>query len=138
MNINSVWHFLRDERGNYAVIFTLAALPLMAGVGMAFDYVQASSLQSGLARSADQAALAAIQEMANGKPKAVMEKTAKAMLLANLGPQYKDALKVRLEMPDRHSLKVSAKLKYKPMMAPLYAAMTGNSADHFDYVIELP
>jgi hypothetical protein len=143
MLTRTVLRFLDDRGGNYAVIFVLAALPLMAGVGASFDYVQASSLQSALARSVDNAALAGAQEFGRGKPRPAVEKTVKAMLLANLGAEYEDALKVKVDMPNLRSrqnntFKVSAKLKFKPLMAPLYAAVTGRSADHYDYIIELP
>lgn len=135
--------FPTDQGGNFAVIFTLAALPLMAGVGVAFDYVQASSLESKLAGSLDQAAVAGIQDLASGKPKSAVEKTVRAMVLANIGAQHKAHLKLRTEMTDMRSsrglaLKVSAKLKFKPMMAPLYAAVTGQTEDQFDYVIQVP
>jgi Flp pilus assembly protein TadG len=136
MPIRTVRRFLGDTGGNFAVIFTLAALPLMAGVGMAFDYVSASDLQSRLANGLDQAGLAGMQEVAKGKPRSMVEKTVKAMLLANLGAEYADDLKVSVKMPNPRALKVSAKLQFKPLMAPVYAAMTGNSSGHFDYVIE--
>ena len=143
MQKDAARRFARDTGGNYAVIFALAALPLMAGVGASFDYVQASSLQSQFARSIDQAAIAGIQEVVKGKPKSAVEKTVKAMLLANLGPEHEKNLKLKLQMPDMRSpqgrvLKVSARLKFKPLMAPLYAAVTGKPADHYDYVIVLP
>jgi Flp pilus assembly protein TadG len=131
-----VRNFAAHEGGNYAVIFTLAALPLMAGVGMAFDYVEASDLQSRLAGSLSQAGLAGAQDMARGKPGPAVEKTVKAFLLANLGAEFADELMVSVKMPTPRSLEVSAKLQFKPLMAPVYAALTGNSSDHFDYVIE--
>jgi Flp pilus assembly protein TadG len=138
-----VRNFISDESGNYAVIFALSALPLMAGFGASFDYVQASSLESEMSRSIEQAGIAGVQEFIKGKPKSVVEKTVRAMMLANLGLEHKDALKVQMKMPDRKSpqgmvLQVSARLTFKPMMAPLYAAVTGRSADHYDYVIALP
>jgi Putative Flp pilus-assembly TadE/G-like len=135
--------FVAHEDGNYAVIFALAALPLMAGVGTSFDYVQASSLRSELTRSMDQAALAGSQEWVNGKSKREIEKTIKAFMLANLDPKYEDALRVGVKLPGAHGrndreLKVSAKLKFEPLMAPLYAAVMGKSADDYDYIIQLP
>jgi Flp pilus assembly protein TadG len=131
------------EGGNYAVIFALASLPLMAGVGASFDYVQASSLESELSRNMDQAALAGIQEWVKGKSKRDVEKTVKAFMLSNLDPKYGDDLKIKVKLPDMNSkqgksLSVSAKLSYKPLMAPLYAAVSGRPGSHYDYVIQLP
>jgi Flp pilus assembly protein TadG len=135
--------FKAHQGGNFAVIFTLAALPLMAGVGASFDYVQASSLESKLSRSMDQAGLAGMQEWVKGKSKQDVEKTVKSFILANLGPIDRDALKVSVKMPgakgrNDREMKVSAKLEFKPMMAPLYAAVTGRNADDYDYLIKLP
>jgi hypothetical protein len=135
--------FISHEGGNYAVIFTLAALPLMAGVGASYDYVQASSLRSEMVRSIDQAALAGIQEFIKGKPRPVIEKVIKGFILNDVGPEYAEALKIKVTLPDMKSkhgktLSVSAKLTFKPLMAPLYAAVTGKAADEYDYVIQLP
>jgi hypothetical protein len=135
--------FIAHEGGNYAVIFTLAALPLMAGVGASFDYVQALSLKSELSRNLDQAALAGIQEWAKGKPRSVVEKTVKAFMLDNLDPEYAEEIKIKVTLPDMKSkherlLTISAKLAYKPLMAPLYSAVTGGAANDYDYVIQVP
>jgi Flp pilus assembly protein TadG len=134
---------LSHEGGNFAVIFALAALPLMAGVGASFDYVQASSLKSELARSMDQAALAGSQEWAHGRSQREIEKTVKAFMLANIDPEYEDALKVSVKFAggngrNGREMKVSAKLTIKPLMGPIYAVTAGQRPDKFNYVIELP
>jgi Putative Flp pilus-assembly TadE/G-like len=135
--------FAAHEGGNYAVIFALTALPLMAGAGASFDYVQASGLQSELVRSRDQAGIAGMQEWVKGKSKRDVEKTIKAFMLANLDPEHKDALKVSVKLPGQfgrndRELKISARLEFKPLMAPLYGAVTGQGADAYEYVIQVP
>ncbi len=50
------WH---NERGNFAIIFGVAALPMVALAGAAMDYSRVSSAQSRLQSAADAGALAA-------------------------------------------------------------------------------
>lgn len=51
--------FLGSKRANVAVTFSLAAIPLLAGVGMSVDYMSSSRAQSDLQQAVDNAALAA-------------------------------------------------------------------------------
>jgi len=53
-------HFTRDQRGNVAVIFALALLPIMFLIGMTIDYSTASQIHARLQAAADAAALAAV------------------------------------------------------------------------------
>jgi Flp pilus assembly protein TadG len=52
--------FRADRRGNTAIIFALAALPLVSAVGCVVDYSMASAIQTKLQAAADAATLAAI------------------------------------------------------------------------------
>jgi Flp pilus assembly protein TadG len=51
--------FRRDQRGNAAIVFGLAALPLAAGAGLAIDSLMAYSVEDQLQKSLDAAGLAA-------------------------------------------------------------------------------
>lgn len=55
-----VRNFLRDKRGNVAIIFALASVPLLFLTGMGIDYGIAASRQAQLNSFADAAALAAV------------------------------------------------------------------------------
>jgi hypothetical protein len=66
-----------------------------------------------------------------------------AFMVDNLDPKHADALNVKAGLPDMRSkhmepMTVSARLPCKPLMAPLYAAVTGGAADDCDYVIQVP
>jgi hypothetical protein len=50
--------FPQDERGNVAIIFSLALIPVLASVGAAVDYTRLSAVQVQLRSASDQAALA--------------------------------------------------------------------------------
>ncbi len=52
--------FVRDQRGNIAMIFTLACVPLITVVGCAVDYSRATQMQSKLLAAADAASVGSI------------------------------------------------------------------------------
>lgn len=54
--------FRRDQRGNIAVIFTLALLPILSAIGCSIDYSRASQLRSKLQAAADSATVASISK----------------------------------------------------------------------------
>jgi Flp pilus assembly protein TadG len=56
--------FGRDRRGNIAVIFALALLPVMTSVGCAVDYSRAAQIRSKLQAAADAASVGAIARKA--------------------------------------------------------------------------
>ena len=53
-------NFRSDSRGNVAIITALAALPMMAAIGCAVDYSNASMIRTKLQAAADAAALATV------------------------------------------------------------------------------
>ncbi len=55
-----VRRFRRDSRGNIAVTFTMALLPILAGIGSAVDYSQASRMRAKMQSAADAASVASI------------------------------------------------------------------------------
>jgi Flp pilus assembly protein TadG len=75
--------FERDDRGNVAMIFGLALLPMMGLTGAAIDYSRASQLRTKMAVATDAAVLAAIK--ANGKDLNQRKAIADAAFAANLG-----------------------------------------------------
>ena len=50
----------RDQRGNVAVIFVLALLPLLSAIGCAVDYTRATQIQSKLQAAADAASVGSV------------------------------------------------------------------------------
>src|SRR5579871_3202214 len=58
--------FRWDRRGNVAVIFGIAAVPLIAAVGIAIDYSEAMRIKAKLQSAADAAAVAAISQNSAG------------------------------------------------------------------------
>jgi Flp pilus assembly protein TadG len=58
--------FRRDTAGNIAVIFTLAAVPVISVVGCAIDYSRANALRSKLQAAADAATVGSVSRTAPG------------------------------------------------------------------------
>jgi Flp pilus assembly protein TadG len=62
--LHAIFHligrFRSDRRGNIAVIFTLACLPLISAIGCAIDYSRAAQIRSKLQASADAATVGSI------------------------------------------------------------------------------
>jgi Flp pilus assembly protein TadG len=58
-----IGRFRRDQRGNVAVIFVMALLPLLSAVGCAIDYTRATRIQSKLQSAADAASVGSIAKL---------------------------------------------------------------------------
>ena len=58
--------FRNDQRGNLAVIFAIACVPLISAIGCAIDYTEAVRIKSKLQSAADAAAVAAISQQSSG------------------------------------------------------------------------
>lgn len=77
--------FLRDIRGNVALVFGLAAPVLFATAGVAIDYSLAASQQSALQAAADSAAIAGARELAlAGGYSDRIDQVARAVAIANV------------------------------------------------------
>jgi Flp pilus assembly protein TadG len=61
-----VSRFCRDRRGNVAIIFTIAAIPLISAIGCAVDYSLANRMKAKLQTAADSASIAALSQKSPG------------------------------------------------------------------------
>jgi len=64
--IGLINRFRSDRRGNIAVIFAIATVPLIAAVGCAIDYSEATRVKAKLQSAADAAAVASISQRSKG------------------------------------------------------------------------
>jgi Flp pilus assembly protein TadG len=55
-----IGRFYRDRRGNVAIVFTLALIPVLTGVGCAIDYSRASQIRSRLQAAIDAASVGSV------------------------------------------------------------------------------
>jgi len=64
--LRSFGRFRRDQRGNIAVIFAVACVPLISAIGCAVDYSLATRMKAKLQAAADAASVAAISKRSPG------------------------------------------------------------------------
>ncbi|MFI4976081.1 MAG: TadE/TadG family type IV pilus assembly protein [Caulobacterales bacterium] len=76
--------FLRNKRGNVAIIAALTMLPISMAVGMGVDYTLATRKQDQINGLADGAALSAVTPTAMDEPADTAAASAKAMFLAQI------------------------------------------------------
>ena len=60
--------FITDSRGNVAIIFAIALLPIIATVGCAVDYSRANSVSAALQSALDSTSLMIAKEAATDTP----------------------------------------------------------------------
>jgi Flp pilus assembly protein TadG len=80
-----VRRFRGDERGNVALIFALASIPIILSVGVAIDFSYANKVSAKLNALADAAALAAVDKQALAQSTDAATTTAKNMFVAQAG-----------------------------------------------------
>jgi Flp pilus assembly protein TadG len=61
--VSLIGRFRGDQRGNVAVIFVIALLPLLSAIGCAIDYSRATQIQSKLQSAADAASVGSIAKL---------------------------------------------------------------------------
>lgn len=63
-----IWRtFLANKAGAFAIMFALAAFPVLLAVGIAIDYVYASTVKNQLQTAADAAAVGALLPQAKAR-----------------------------------------------------------------------
>src|ERR1700753_2240531 len=63
----TVRHFVGADTGNVAVIFTIAAIPIISFVGAAIDYSRVNNARSSMQAAMDSAALMVSKDLSSGK-----------------------------------------------------------------------
>jgi Flp pilus assembly protein TadG len=80
--MNVFQRFRSDQRGNVAILFGLAVLPVVGMVGAAVDYSRANAVRASLQAAADAAALTAARD-APGLSEARIAERARGVFVAN-------------------------------------------------------
>ena len=99
--------FARNEAGNFAVMFSLAMIPLVAVAGLAVDYSRTSDMRSKIQSAADGAAMAAALEYRKTGNKDNLSNIAQQYFEANLAGGFATTPQVQLSYPDASSIKVN-------------------------------
>jgi Mg-chelatase subunit ChlD len=75
--------FLKNTSGNMAILFSIAAIPVLVGAGVAVDSVRRNNANLALQAATDSAALAAVAGKKNGISDRKVERAVKKYLAAN-------------------------------------------------------
>ena len=135
--------FLRDEKGQFAVITALCALPLFGAVAMSIDFSNLSRLRHDLKDSLDAAnSNLAKAYVEGGKTNAELYGIGRSFFDANFDEHYLSKVDLTITLPDdplntTRELKMKAKLKYDTMFGPVLAGLTHASVDNYSYVVEI-
>ncbi|MCG6859432.1 MAG: pilus assembly protein [Salaquimonas sp.] len=82
--LRNLKRFLRNESGNYAIMFGLTVFPILGGVALAVDYTNIQRYRGAVQDSLDAAALASAKEFSSGVTGTALEDYAKDFFDANL------------------------------------------------------
>lgn len=129
--------FLRDNRGNYAVMTVFAMIPIMGAVALAVDYSEVSRLREATRNALDAAGIATARQLLDGKSNDEALKTyATDFYKANLGPVDAANAPLQITLPSNNygggTLKLETNLKYKPLLVPVAAMLLGKSSSGLD------
>ena len=113
--------FWSDRKGNVAIIFALAAIPMFGAMGAAIDYSMASSYRTDMQKALDATALALTKIMPADM--ATLNTVGNQYFQANLKEHSLTNLTLTIQ-PDVGTLRVSASATYNVHMANIIGAST--------------
>jgi Flp pilus assembly protein TadG len=134
--------FIRNEEGNYAIIFTLMMVPIMGAVGMSVDFSNVSRLKYDLSESVDSAGIAVSKLYSAGEAdRTKLEDLAKDFVKENFDEDYYSSTAIKVILPKdegntTNELIVRGTLTYKTLFGPVLAALTGTDKSKYVVVIE--
>ncbi|MFZ1813769.1 MAG: pilus assembly protein TadG-related protein [Rhizobiaceae bacterium] len=97
MSLRKLKSLLKNESGNFAIIFAITAFPILGAASLAVDYSNMQQERSHIQQSLDAAALATAKELATGTSGEALEAYARDFFEANL-PSSIEASRVELEV----------------------------------------
>lgn len=128
--------FLRDNRGNYALMTVFAMIPIMGAVALAVDYAEISRQREATRNALDAAGIATARRLVEGATDTQLKAYALDFFKANLGPvdAAKTSLTVTLPTTTEGggTLKLEASLRYDPYFLPVAAALIGKAGSATD------
>ncbi|MGL4487982.1 MAG: hypothetical protein ACRCU5_00870 [Rhizobiaceae bacterium] len=133
-------NFVKNEDGNYAVMFAVAILPIVGAVAVAADYSNLSRLNYNLSDAVDSMCTVVAREFMDGKTSDVAKLAGDNFFRTNIDTEYKTSATATFVLPDdpgntAKTLRCKGQIAYKPMFGPLMAMLTGGNEN--DYVVLL-
>lgn len=130
--------FLRDRRGNYAVIGALTTIPLVGAMALAVDFSEWTRQKQSLLNSLDAAGIATARQFMAGANEAETKAYAEQFFRANIGAArwYETTLSavVPTVANPRDDVELTATIRYKPLIYPRFRALMGlTGGDTIDF-----
>lgn len=124
--------FLRDRRGNYALMTVITMVPLMGGVALAVDYTELVRERQETLNALDAAGIATAQQIVGGATDDQAKAYAKQFFEANLRHVLPANTTLTVTLPNNNAgggtLVMLAALKYEPYFLPVAAMLLGGKA----------
>ncbi|WP_192385797.1 TadE/TadG family type IV pilus assembly protein [Mesorhizobium silamurunense] len=123
--------FVRDRRGNYALMTVITMIPLMGGVALAVDYTELIRERQETLNALDAAGLAAAQQILAGASDTDAKAYAEQFFEANLRHVLPTNTTLTVTLPNNNAgggtLVMEASLKYHPYFVPVAAMLLGGT-----------
>ncbi|AZO08501.1 MULTISPECIES: pilus assembly protein TadG-related protein [unclassified Mesorhizobium] len=128
--------FLRDRRGNYALITAISMVPLMGAVALAIDYSELVRQKQETLNALDAAGIATAQQIVSGASDDAVKAYAKDFFEANLRHVLPANTTLTVTLPNSNTgggtLKMQATLTYHPYFRPAAAMLLGSTVGSTD------
>ena len=116
--------FLKDRRGNYAMMMGFAMLPIMGSLAIAVDFSEMNRQKQATINALDAAGIATARQVVTGASDAALIAYANDFFEANLGSVDPDDTELTVVLPNNQSgggtLKLTAVLNYQPYFLPAF------------------
>jgi Flp pilus assembly protein TadG len=126
-----IGRFLRDRRGNFALMTAIMMVPLIGAVALAIDYTEVSRQKQATLNALDAAGIATARYMVSGAEDADIIAYARDFFEANLGGIDPADAVLDVTLPTSAvgggTLKLSATLTYKPYFLPAFKKLMGDA-----------
>lgn len=124
--------FLRDKRGNYALLTAVALVPIMGGLALAVDYTQMAAQRQQTLNALDAAGIATARRIVEGATDDQAKAYAQSFFETNLGSVNPANTKLTIVLPQNNTgggtLKLTAALKYQPYFLPTFQSLIGKTS----------
>ncbi len=121
--------FLKDRRGNYAMMMGFAMLPIMGSLAIAVDFSEMNRQKQATINALDAAGIATARQVVTGASDEALIAYANDFFEANLGSVDPDDTELTVVLPNNQSgggtLKLTAVLNYQPYFLPAFTSLLG-------------
>ena len=123
--------FLRDSRGNYALMTVVLMVPLMGALALAIDFSQMTRQRQLTLNALDAAGIATARRIVEGATDEELDAYAKEFFKANLNGVDASSAVITLVLPQNNTgggtLKLTAEVPYKPYFFGPFAELMGDT-----------